>query len=278
MKHRAFVMLALLMLCACAARAQVHEVNPQKPPDTLEDKLAQADVVLLGTVKSVAPAQQDSGGPQPTREPFMAVVRVEELFKGAAGSGETATVLFTRAHRTTRPALVDLQQGERAVFYLRTTRGGALELVSPFYGKETADYRTLQALRAISEAQGLAAEVGISLSPAPGGGAAVLIRVSNGSSVPVIFAASPAPGLVLRIERPDGRAAPPRPGAAHRQAAGIPLFLPGNGTLEYTASPADYFIMNDPGMYTVRAVFDAPAAQGAWSGSLVSQSLQITVE
>jgi hypothetical protein len=192
--------------------------------------------------------------------------------------------MFTRSHRNTRPPLVDLQPGDRAVLFLKSPRGGAhMEFVSPFYGKDAPDYTLLQDLRTMSKDKGLAAEVEIAIfldapSAASGAPAPVRVRISNKSAVAVIFGSTPAPGQVLIVTGPDGRGLAMRPGARDLAAARIPLYLPGGGVFEYRADLAQFFDLSHAGAYTVQAMFDPPAASGAWSGTLTSQVLPLAVE
>lgn len=280
MARRIALWLCFLGCLAGAARAQT-EIHPTKAPETLEEKMAMADVVVLGVVERVeAVDERDSMDRQPTREPSLATVRVEKLYKGTAGA-KTLTVLFTRALRETRPPLVELKSGERAVLYLKAPRGGeALEFISPFYGKDNPGAGLLKQLEAMSEAQGLAADVALTLeaqAPDVSGGARVKVLLSNNGAVPVVFGATPAPGQILLVSGPDGKPLPPR--ARDADAARFPLYLPAHGSFGYTVDLTQYFDLSKPGNYQVEAAFDPPASKsGAWSGALRAQGVPITIQ
>lgn len=280
-----FLMIGCAWLCVAAAVAQVQEISPQKAPETLEAQVAQADVVLLGVVQSAAPVSpRDSMDRQPVREPYEAVVRVEELYKGAAGA-QTVTVAFTRAHKDTRPPLMTLEPGDRAVLFLKAPRGGQdLEFVSPFYGRREPDYNLLRDLRAMSTEHGLVAAVEITLTldaavARRGAAAPATVRISNKGSVPVVFGSTPAPGQVFTAAGPDGRGLPLRTGARDQAAARIPLYLPAQGVFEYRADLAQLFDLSSPGTITVQAVFSPPSAgASSWQGTLRSQAAALTIE
>lgn len=278
MAQRIVLLFCLLCGLCGAARAQT-VIHPTKEPESLEERVAMADVVALGVVERVEAVDKRGGlDRQPTREPSLATVRVEKIYKGTADA-KSLTVLFTHALRDTKPPLVELKQGERAVLFLKAPRGGeALEFISPFYGKNKPDAGLLKQLEAMSDKQSLAAEVSLTLetqAPDANGGARVKVLLSNNGAVPVVFGATPAPGQNLLVSGPDGKPLPPR--ARDADAARFSLYLPAHGSFSYTVDLAQYFDLSKPGNYQVEAAFDPPASRGAWSGALRAQGAVLAI-
>ena len=291
-RFRILCITLLCLLCGAPAAAQIQPLeiqpldtsaDPNQEP-TIEDRIEQAAVVLLGQVVGLAPAE-DIGfsDPQPSRRLWIATVSIEKVFKGAPGQ-DTATILFQRTENRTRPPLVDLDNGERAIFFLAPGAGhGHFEFVSPFFGKERATYDLEQQLEQLSESQGLAPDIRVSLSMEstavrPGAPVIVRFRIENAGGAGVLFGAVPDPGMDLKITGPNG--APRQLTPADPVALRTPLYLPSGGFFGYTADISGVFDLTGPGAYSVTAQFaPAPAQDRAtWSGSVRSKAVTFTVQ
>lgn len=278
----AFVIVLAALLSALAPRpAAAAPIEPltvePANPKTFEEKVKAAQVIVLGAVDSVAALKiEGKSGGRNTREPYVASIRVEKVYKGNPGEGKIP-VFFNRTENETKPPLVRFSPGERAVLFLRTsdTAAGYLETITPFSGKERPDYDLIKKLDQISAQQGLTGSMAAVLtldttSPEPGAPVVISFRIDNNGAQPVLFNSTPSPTLDLTISDPSGKTISPAYGARDAKAMSTQLRLIPGAYYGYSADISKIFTLKTPGKYTLYATFKPSAGrdQTAWSGAI----------
>lgn len=255
-------------------------------PETLDDKLKAAGLVVLGLVESVGERDKkkddNSGMVRETRRNMVAVVRVKETFKGSV-AGETIEVEFVESTMTERPPFVTLSKGEECVLFLRNSEGGRFALIGPTFGKERPSASLMAQL---SEKTGATQEergkVGLQLQGAaepgaPGAPVIVKLTISNSSRGEALSFADLAAAAEFAVAGPDGKPVEPR----HALIGGGKLptvLLPPKHFFGAEIDLSKLYDFSAPGIYRVTARLPMPGTGGTnQPATLVSNTVSVSV-
>lgn len=254
-------------------------------PESLDDKLKAAGLVVLGRVESIRERDKkkddNSGGVRETRRNMVAVVRVKETFKGSV-AGETIEVEFIESTVTERPPFVTLARGEECVLFLRNSEGGRFALIGPTFGKERPSASLMAQL---SEKTGATPEergkVGLQLRGAaepgaPGAPVIVKLTISNSSRGEALSFADLAAAAEFAVAGPDGKPVEPR---VARGGGKLPtVLLPPKHFFGAEIDLSKLYDFSAPGIYRVTARLPMPGTGGTnQPATLVSNTVSVSI-
>ena len=284
---------AVFITCACeAAQHKTQGQNPGlKPvelvpviPETFEEKLNAAQLVVLGQVESVAEEQQAQDEQSHKRlfveQKYVATIRVLETYKGSV-AGEKIAVEFMESGVRERPPLVTFTPGERCVLFLRNAdAAGRFTTLSPTSGKEYPAESLKAQIRgktgATESERGRVAAV-LKAGAAAAGAVYVTLMVVNSSRGYVLTYSDLAAMARIAVTGPDGKeVAPTRPPVAG--SATQTFLLAPRHFIGALINLSEQYDFPATGTYQVVARVPTPTSAAALApASLVSNSVAINV-
>lgn len=254
-------------------------------PDTIAEKVAMSDFVVVGRVLRVEDVGGGTKGMTQMITDAAAVIQVTRVLKGVLGDDEIR-VAFKKSSLGSRPARTTLEPGETAVLFLAPEAGGGFRFITPYAGKAPAEAaREVEAIvKDTGGGGGVAARVAPAFSAfASGAPAPVEMRLTNTGGAPVTLYTLIDPERDLVIVREDGTAVPPKRKLTDRPKLRREYFTtlqPGQ-FIGATVDIAALFDISGPGAYSVVFSIRCPSGKElglvSFSGALSSSTAQFSV-
>ncbi|HOO56864.1 MAG TPA: hypothetical protein PLN69_08565 [bacterium] len=256
-------------------------------PETLQDKVNAAQLIVLGRVESVRQASSEPGkiSRRSVRQDMIATVLIEEIFKGSVDS-ERIEVEFLQSLKQETPEPVKLSPGERCVMMLKSSPGtGRFRFITTYSGKESSSSGFVKELKetegAMSDEEG-SVDIVIELeteSVTSGGEVPVKVTVDNSTGNEIILMTDLESALEFSLTGPDGRKSGTVSSMSYVSQSSLPKLALGSkyfyGTTIDLSDKMDFSV---PGYYRLSARLVCPSSSLTREpATYVSESILIEV-